>query len=159
MILVDSGRAAFAQAMQNETLHLAWGEGDPSWDDTPIPPPTDATELVNEVGRKLATVKAYCTPDSEGEIVVLSGRFAYSPTPTKYLFLRFSYDFDDAPAATIRELGVFMGTETDPELPPGQTYFEGEEITDPGVMVTLERVTASQRSPSKRDMLEMVLEI
>lgn len=158
-ILVDSGRAALAAALKNEVIHLAWGEGDPDWDDTPVQAPTDATALVDEVGRKLATVKAFCAPDENGEIITDDGRFAYSETPTKYLLLRFSFDFEDAPTATIRELGVFMGTETDPGLPPGQTYFEGEEITSPGTLVTLERVTADQRSPTKRAIYELVLEI
>jgi hypothetical protein len=73
------------------------------------PPETlQATALIDEIGRRQATTIAFVTPDGEGEIVVPNGRFSLSEAPTAHLYLEFRYDFDDAAAATIRELGLYM---------------------------------------------------
>lgn len=36
------------------------------------------------------------------------GKFKETATPTKHLYMRFGFDFTDAPAAVIRELAVFI---------------------------------------------------
>ena len=82
--LTHSGRAALAAALASQTLHFAWGTGDAAWDTTPVPEPIDATALVNEVGRRLVTQVQFVTEDPTGEIIVPTGRYAVSETPTRH---------------------------------------------------------------------------
>lgn len=49
-ILTKSGRAAISTAIQAQSIHLIWGSGEESWDDTSVPVSVDSTALVNEVG-------------------------------------------------------------------------------------------------------------
>lgn len=157
-ILTDSGRAAAAAAIKAQSIHMAWGSGDPGWDVTPVPEPADSTALVNEVGRRRVTQTLFCLPDPEGELVVPTGRFTASAEPTKYLYLRFAFDFTDASASTIREIAVFSGTVAQPSVPPGQDYLTPAEIDDPGLMVVLERIPALIRSASVRQQFEYVIQ-
>jgi hypothetical protein len=158
-VMVNSGRAAIAAAIANEPIHLAWGTGDAAWDETPAPEPVDATALENEVGRRTASVIGFCTPDEAGEIVTQDGRFTESSEPTKYLFFRFSFDFSDGGDVSVRELGVFLDTQTDPGLPPGQMYFTPAEVIDPGALLLLERISATPQTPNTRTTYETVFQI
>lgn len=157
-ILTDSGRAAAAAAINAQPLHMAWGSGDPLWDDTPFPEPADATELVNEVGRRRVTQAMFCLPDEQGGLIVPTGRFTASSVPTKYLYLRFAFDFTDAEASTIREIAIFSGTTAVPGVPEGQDYLVPSDIADPGLMVVLERIPALVRSASVRQQFEFVIQ-
>lgn len=156
-ILTNSGRVAMAEAIVARPIHLAWGSGDPDWDTTPVPATISETALVDEVGRRLVSQTRYCTPDPDGEIVVPTGRFTESLTPTKHLYMRFNFDFFDAPTATIREVAVFVGSETDPELPGGQMYFEPADIVSPGTLLVIERTAKFVRSSSVRQSFEFVV--
>ena len=73
--------------------------------------------------------------------------------------MRFNYDFDDASNAQIREAGIFVGTQTDPDLPPGQVYFEGDDIIAPGTLLMLERFPKFTRSAASRTAFEFVVMI
>lgn len=158
-ILTLSGRAAMAAAIKAQPIHLAWGEGDPSWDTTPVAETVDLTALVAEVGRRAATKVAFCEPDSEGEIIVPTGRFTEVIDESNHLFMRFNFDFQDSPDAEIREVGVFMGTQIVTGLPPGQTYFLPAEIADPGILLNIERFTKFTRSSAIRQSFEYVITI
>lgn len=159
-ILTDSGRAAAAMAVKAQPIHLAWGGGDPAWDDLPDPAPeqTTTTALMNEYGRRRATQVLYCLPDVNGELVLPNGRFTASATPTKYLYMRFAFDFTDAPAAVIRELAVFIGTNAVAGVPPGQDYLIPAEIQDPGMMLALQHIPKLIRSASVRQQFEFVIQ-
>lgn len=156
-ILTNAGRTALAKLVLSSPVHLAWGRGDPNWDTTPVPELISDTELVDEIGRRAASVVRYCVPDENGSIIVPTGRFEESLEPTKHLYMRFNFDFEDAPVATIREVGVFIGTETDTSLPPGKMYFEPEHIIDPGILLVIERIQKVERSPSVRQTFEFVI--
>lgn len=158
-ILTTSGRVALAMSVSNEPIHLAWGSGDPDWDTTPVAESISATALVAEVGRRIATSIRYCTPDVAGEIIVPNGRFAESADPTNHLFLRFNFDFIDAPLASIRELGIFIGTTVNAGLPPGQMYFLPADVLTPGTLLALERIPKITRSAAVRQSFEFVLTI
>lgn len=158
-ILTTSGRVALAMSVANEAIHLAWGSGNPAWDDTPVAESITETALVAEVGRRIATSVRYCTPDAEGEIIVPNGRFTESATPTNHLFLRFNFDFTDAPTASIREIGIFIGTVVNTGLPPGQLYFLPAELQSPGTLLALERIPKITRSAAVRQSFEFVLTI
>lgn len=158
-ILTTSGRIALAMSVINEPIHLAWGSGNPDWDTTPVAESIAETALLNEVGRRAATSVRYCIPDVAGEIIVPNGRFAESATPTNHLFLRFNFDFADAPLASIREIGIFIGTTIVPGLPPGQLYFLPAQLLTPGTLLALERIPKIARSAAVRQSFEFVLTI
>ena len=155
--LTHSGRAALAAALAAQTLHFAWGTGEPAWDSVPVPEPIDATALVHEVGRRLVTQVQFVTEDPAGEIIVPTGRYAVSATPTRHLLFRIAYDFADAPVAVIREVALFAGTEVLAGLPAGLRYFEPAQIVSPGALVALERITPINRSPATRETFEHVI--
>lgn len=156
-ILTNSGRIAMAISVKAQPIHLGWGSGSAAWDTTPEPESIDAAALLAEVGRRKATYVNYCAPDEAGEIIVPTGRFTESLTPSKHLYMRFGFDFTDAPNAVIRELAVFVGTQTDSELPPGQMYFEPANVTDPGTLLVIEHIQKFERSASVRQTFEFVV--
>lgn len=157
-ILTDSGRAAVAQSIKERPIHLAWGSGSADWDVTPPTESIATTALLAEVGRRKVTQSLFCTPDPVGEIVVSEGRFTVSNTPTKYLYLRFAFDFLDAPDETIRELGVFIGTVAKSTTPVGQDYLLPDDIEDPGQLLVLEYIQKLVRSPQIRQQFEFVVQ-
>lgn len=157
-ILPKSGRAAIAQAIKSQPLHLAWGSGAPAWGETPPAEDSTATGLLSEVGRRTVLEAAFVQPDPEGEIVVDgAGRFTRSATETNQLFMVFRFDFQDAANAVIRELGVFVGTQTNPDLPVGQRYFLPTDLVHPGTLLQLEHKPPIYRSASTRETFEILI--
>lgn len=156
-ILTNSGRVAMAISVKAQPIHLGWGSGSAAWDTTPLPESIDAEALLAEVGRRKATYVAYCEPNETGEIIVPTGKFTETATPTKHLYMRFGFDFTDAPAAVIRELAVFIGTQTNPALPPGQMYFEPADVTNSGTLLVIEHIQKFERSASVRQTFEFVV--
>ena len=173
--LTVSGRAAIASAIKSQTLHFALGSGDPAWDD-------DAdknhlkeilvhkTALENELGRRTVNAVGFVTPDPDGDVVIPlgrqsdgtieQGRFRQVTEPTSYLFLRVNFDFDDASNQIVREVAVFMNTEVDPELPPGQRYFKPDQLAGRGHLLAIQRYDPPiHRSPATRESFEFVLAI
>lgn len=174
-ILTKSGRAAIAAAIAARPIHLAWGVGNPEWDETTgtedtsdEPESTEATGLIVEIGRRALTAWAFVVPDEEGTISVAnvdnpSIIDKFSPSlnnaPTNHLFLEFKFDFGDAATSTIRELGIFMDTVVDSDLPPGQKYFTPDQIISPGILLAIEHVPFFNRQPSVRQTFQHVITI
>lgn len=156
-ILTTSGRIALATAIKGSTLHLAWGSGEAEWDTTQPREPRSATALTAELGRRKVNVVEYCTPQGDGDIVMLGARFAKSDTPTANLHLRTDFDFNDGLGETIRELGVFVGTTTRAGLPAGQTYFSPSDIATPGTLLAIDYITAVQRGVGARISFDFVI--
>jgi hypothetical protein len=157
-ILTNPGRASVATAIKNETLHLAWGRGNTSWDASRPPENIDAESLTAEFGRRKASQVAYCVPDVNGLIYVPSGRFSISETPTKWLYMRFSFDFLDSPTEVIREAAVFIGTTLKSGVPPSQEYLLPSEVDSPGGILTIEHFDRIDRSPTIRQQFELVVQ-
>lgn len=159
-ILTTSGRTALALSVANQSLHLGWGVGDPSWDVTPVAEPIGATALVAEVGRRASPQLLYVTPDVNGSLSLPSGRWSISGTPTNNLYMRFAFDYTDSATAIIRELGIFVGTTIKPAVlaaTPGKLFFEPADVLSPGTLLSLQRVPRITRSPSTRQAFEFVL--
>lgn len=157
-VLQDRGRIALARAIATQPLYLAWGRGLPAWDGAPEPEPTDATALVDEIGRRLITAVQYVVPHADGEIELPDGsRYTASAQQSKWLHARWTFDYADAAGETVRELGVFIGGAVQAGLPPGQRYFTAAQVVDPGDLYTLERFDAFTRSASTRQVQEFVL--
>jgi hypothetical protein len=158
-VLSTSGRVAVAEALSVRPIHLAWGTGDPTWDETPVSESVDATELTNELGRVQAKVIGFATPDALGEIEVPTGHYTMSENPTNHLYLRFDFGFADAADQVIREAGVFLDTVVVDDLPNGQRYLVPTDIANTGRLLAIEHFTGVVRSPLVRQQFEMVLTI
>lgn len=156
-ILTKSGRVAIAKTLSEQPLHLAWGVGNGVWTTTVPAEDTEATALISELGRHTATQVAFVVEDAGGAIVLPTGTFSISPTPTNNLYVRAQFDFADAPSSVVREIGLFVGTEVDTGLPPGQQYFTPAQITDPGILLHLEHFQPIYRSPAIRESFEVVI--
>lgn len=155
-ILTKSGRVCIAESITLRAVHLAWGTGDGAWVSPPSENP-NATALLAEVGRRTANVVGYVEPDVTGEIVLPTGNFTVSVTPTNSLLVTVNFDFADASSAVIREFGIFVGTETDVGLPGGQRYFTPGQVTDPGTLLHLENIAPIYRSPAIRESFQVVI--
>lgn len=156
--LVNSGRAAVAKSIKESSVHLAWGAGSVEWDESRPSESVYALSLLAEVGRRKVTQALYCEPDPAGELIVTEGRFAVSSEPTKYLYLRFAFDFADAGDAIIRELGIFIGTIAKETVPAGQDYLEPDDVEEPGSLLVLENIDKLVRSPQVRQQFEFVVQ-
>ena len=156
-ILTNSGRIAIAQSVVSRPLHCAWGSGSASWDTTPVQETISETALVAEVGRRLVSQVKYVTPDAAGTIIVPTGTFSESVNPTKHVYMKFLFDYADAPTTTIREAAVFVGTTTNPALPAGQMYFNPAVIVSAGTLLVIQRFTKVIRSNSVRQQFEFVV--
>lgn len=144
-ILTKQGRIIMAESIRLRGGHIAWGVGDGAWTTTIPPEDINATALMSEVGRRVATVD-FVTPDDDGDIVLVNGKFSLSATPTNHLFFKTKFTYGDASSAVIRELAVFIGTTVDAGLPPGQEYFTPGEVTAQGRMLHLEHFPPIFRS-------------
>jgi hypothetical protein len=156
-ILTQSGRAALAQAMKDQTMHVAWGTGDSAWDADPMPENSLQEALLHEVGRRVVDEVVFCTPDDHGELEAANGRFTMSEIPTRNLFIKVRYDFSDAVSYTIRELGLFINGEIDGDLPPGQEYFLPSQVVSPGILLLIEHEPAMIRTPAVRESFSFVI--
>ena len=115
------------------------------------------TRLVGELGRLEVTTSEFVRRDDAGEIVLPQGRFSITMEQTRFLYTEFVFGFGDAATATIRETGIFLGTELTGGLPPGQTYFEPSEVTDRGLLLSLENVAPIVRSAASRETFRSVV--
>jgi hypothetical protein len=156
-VLTKSGRAAIASSIKNQQIHLAWGEGQSEWGDGTAPEDVMATGLIHEVGRRRADEVLFVEGDDDGPLVTPTGRFSAVDYPTNNLFMRFTFDFENAANKTIRELGVFIDTVTNPDLPSGQWYFELNDIVDPGILLVLEHTVPLIRTAATRESFSFVI--
>lgn len=155
-ILTKSGRIVIAESVALRPVHLAWGTGDGLWITPPSENP-DATALLNEVGRRTVNSVEFVVPDVDGDIVLPTGNFSLSATPTNSLLFTVNFEFGDAPSAVIREFGLFAGTTLQSGLPPGQLYFLPSEIATPGRLLHLENIAPIYRSPAIRESFQVVI--
>ena len=171
-ILTTSGRTAIARAIASQPLHLAWGAGDPAWDVDGVPAERlEEDALLQEIGRRTVTGVEYVVPDDAGDVIVpvfsdpsaggaIRRRFRVVSEPTPNLFMRCNFDYDDAPAAVIRNLAVFVGSVPVSGLPAGQRYFTLSELEDTGNMLAMENLRERIiRSANSRQSFEFVLTI
>jgi hypothetical protein len=156
-VLTKSGRTAIASSIKNQQIHLAWGSGVVAWDTESEPEDVFATGLIHEIGRRRADEVLFVEGDDDGALVTPTGRFRAVDHPTNNLFMRFTFDFENASNETIRELGVFIDTVTNPELPGGQWYFELADIVDPGILLVLERTVPLIRTAATRESFSFVI--
>lgn len=138
-VLTNTGKQQLANVFKSFDYWLAWGSGDDAWDAHLVAEDVSDTSLVNELGRRKASVIEFCTPSDTGDIVVPSGRYTPSATPTYYIHLRFEFQLTDSPEATIRECGVFAHTVLTDDVPDPDGYVTPAYLKDPGSLIMEER--------------------
>lgn len=151
------GRVLTAEWLSQQPLHLAWGAGLPAWDAVPSAEPVDATALEAELGRRTVTEVGFVVPDELGQIETPQGNYVLSDEPTRWLYVRTVFAFDEEPEARIRELGLFVGTQVQAGLPAGQRYFTPAQVTNPGRLYLLDRGQNLLRNGNVRAAFEYVL--
>ncbi|WP_462171156.1 hypothetical protein [Pseudoalteromonas xiamenensis] len=156
-ILTQMGRIELASAIHTRPIYLAWGAGEPSWDENAPLEAQNSTTLTSLLGYRKARRVAFCSPNDEGEIIVSNGRFALSDTPTQHLYCQFTFDFEDALGQDIREVGLMVGTLAKPEVPLGKYYLLPNEIKEAGSMLLLEHRTKLHRDQGVRETFEFVI--
>lgn len=156
-ILTLSGRTAIATAIKARTAHMAWGSGLASWGSTPPSPDTSATALVAEVARRKASQVEYVVPDASGAIVVPSGSYSISTTPTLALYFKFFFDFSEGVGSTIREQAIFIDTVAAAGVPAGQFYLLPAQVQSPGTLLVIQRSAPIVRDITTRQLFEFVV--
>lgn len=157
-ILTESGRIAVAQHLSTQPIHMAWGNGLPAWDATPVLPSVDDTALVAEIGRLVATAVQFAVPAAGGTISLPEGSFNISPTPTKYLLLTFEFEYTQAVGQVIRELAVFVGATAKSSVPAGTKYLTPAQIELAGQMLVVERVAKFTRQSNTKQKFTYVIQ-
>ena len=156
--VVDDIRTFMAEAIAAKDIYLAWGRGDGSWTTPPAESRTKKT-LVDAVGFRQVARAIYVTPDSSGDIIMSSGAFSISSTPTNHLYVEFRFDFADGQGETLREAMVYIGTTVDSSVPVGKKYLSPSEVTDVGRAALLEHFEPRQRSVGTRSTYEYVISL
>lgn len=112
-------------------------------------PTVDVTQtaLAAEIGRHTVTDCYFLTPDAGGTIQAKSGaRFNQTSTPTRYLRISATFELDDAPTSTIKEVAIFLGTVVVGGLPAGTRYFTTDQLSDAGQAVVIENIDPITRN-------------
>ncbi len=156
-ILTKSGRVVIAESIAARPIHLAWGIGDGAWTTTVPAEDSDDTALISEVGRREATEVAYVELDVDGDIVLPTGTYSRSVTPTNNLFISTNFDFLDGGSSVIREIAIYVGSVMIGGLPGGQKYFVPAEVDEQGRLLHLEHFQPIYRSPAIRENFETVI--
>ncbi|MBI3727369.1 MAG: hypothetical protein HY254_03435 [Burkholderiales bacterium] len=161
-VLQDQGRIELAELIKNRPLHLAWGRGLPAWDAAPTAETITATALVDEIGRRVASQKQFVVPETDpnapNTIKVPGGDlYRIVATPSRYLLLEFVFDYGDGTGESIRELGLFVGTELAAGLPAGQRYFTPAQVVAPGRLYMLDHIPRLIRSGATEQVYRYVL--
>lgn len=169
MVLQESGAIALAKAVFALPIHIALANGNPAQDGQSLAEivagtPSNANGVQSEVGRRRATV-AYVSPDPAGTISVwdfatqLTRTYSVSATPTRWLWVRATFESTEGVGQPIREVAIFVGGTVDAALPPGQQWFTPDQVTNPGDCYQLARMERVTLDGSRRAEHQTVLPI
>lgn len=107
----------------------------------PIPQPDLTSQtLVSETGRVSVGAVQYVTPFDEADeassfVMVDGAKYALVAGPSRALLFTAHLSATDGVGDPIREYALFSRCAVDPALPPGQSFFEPSQITDPGTLI------------------------
>ncbi|KAB2689652.1 hypothetical protein [Brucella tritici] len=168
-VFTIGGRKALAQVLLDMNLFLAVGVGNPDWDNEASPSTPEEvalqdaqwatlTDLENKVGITRIRDKFFVKPDVSGEIPMSDGSlYAPSDDPTPYVYLRYQLDLGDASGITLRECGLYLGTQIDASVPVGQMFVPSEGVTNYGSLVQIDRFPAVVRDGSISQIFSTIL--
>ena len=154
-VLQLAGKVLSAKLLKAQPIYIAIGRGDPAWDAlTPAQiaasTPTDATRLVDEIGRRLASVQ-FVVEDPAGAIEIVNPsdnsrtKYALSANPTAFLFVDTTFDYQEGAGESVREIGIFVGGQLAAGLPPGQSWFTAGQVLAPGDVWSIVRMPSMYR--------------
>ncbi|WP_025089770.1 hypothetical protein [Brucella intermedia] len=168
-VFTQGGRVVLAQALYDVTMFLAVGKGDPAWDGEPQPTtPAEqeardtalsvTTDLVAKVGVTRTRDKFFVKPDNAGTILMGDGSiYSQSDVPTASLYVRFQLDLPDAAGSTLRETGIFVGTQLGGAVPDGQQYIPAADVVNFGTMIDVDRFAPIVRDGSIGQTFSFIL--
>lgn len=169
IITADSWRKRFAQTIVEDDVYMAWGRGNPAWDDVPVSATGAETALTLELGRRKASLLQYVTPDANGSInapvynsagAVVYTKFSASIDPTPFVHMVFMFEKTDHPTENVREIGVFAGTVLKPSVPVSQTYYLPVDLQSPGSLMLIENLAQKiVRTSNTRQTFSFVLAV
>jgi hypothetical protein len=133
------------------------------WTTTPPAPNADSTQLYEELCRRLCILKKYVKPDANGPYTTASGSWSDSvaedgvtPVPTRYIYMYVGFNLSDVSSATLYQYGIFLGT-TPIAGYEQATYLLPNQISDPGTLLAIENIAPVIRTPTTRQVVEVVL--
>ena len=157
-VFTVGGHVVVASLLKEQSFFLAVGRGSEDWDSVMVPPSPADTDLVDKVGVTRLRQIEFATPDDAGEISMLDGsKFAISAEPTRYLYLTFKLDLADASPNTLRECGVYAGTELAEGIPSGQFYIPAEDVVSYGVPINIDRFNSIVRDGASEQAFSSIL--
>lgn len=118
---------------------------------------TAITALLEELGRREPTIKAYANPDPNGDIVANETSWSMTMTPTRHIYLQFKFDSSEAVGKIIHQLGLFVGTEKKSTVEAGKKYLLPAEVEDTGELYMIENLEPFSRYAGKREIFEYVI--
>lgn len=169
MVTQESGRIAVAKAIKAQKVFVVLANGDPAQDALSLAQivagtPNNANAVQGEFGRRLATV-AYVNLDPAGSIEVfdyaaqINRRYAPSAVPTAFLRVQATFENAEGKGQELREVGIFIGGETDAALPPGQQWFTPAQVIQAGDCYQLARMERVTLDGARRAMHDTVIPI
>jgi hypothetical protein len=137
---------------------LAWGGGDPAWDDTPEDDVTGETALEDFLGEHTAAGQ-FVDADPAGTIITANGsKYSAAAGVSKRLYLAAAYATGDEPDQVIREIAAYInaapaaGHEADAYLPLAN-------LDDIGDFIAQDRIALVPRSDLTSGAIRIVVKI
>lgn len=147
----EKGHTALALALYQLPFFFVLGtlpEDYPDkWTVDQEPPPFDLEDsIIQPVGYKIETYKTFVQEASDGLIEAFGKRYTPFPTPTRFLYVEFKLDKEDAVGQTFYQLGLAINTKIKPDVPQGKQFFLPEEIEDPGILLLGENIRPTYKN-------------
>jgi len=136
-----------------------------TWPDEENPTPeTPETELDTPITYKKVQQVYLVIPDDEGTIEY--GDTFWSVVPeenalaelARWVFIRSSFEYDEHPLVTFRQVGVVSGLVPKETVPPGQMALDPDEVEDPGVLEIIDNRAVMTRKEDQREVISFIVE-
>jgi hypothetical protein len=162
MFMVKEGHKALCKTLrEREDWYLAIGDcgNENPWELHEVPPVPDfeTKDMLQERGRRRASTIAYVKEDPVGEIGWGSTFWSITTENTMHLYLKFAFSPDEAVDATVRQIGIFLGTKVQDLIPPGQFFLQPQDIKEKGILFWLQNVEPRVFSPFQKETMEYIL--
>ncbi len=169
-VFVAGSRIAFARFLMEQTLFIAVGSGNPAWDSLPDPTPEEEplrlaelaqeSALENCIGVTRVRARSFMKADPNGDIILSDGSaWSVSISDTSTLRLEGRLDIADATGETVRETGVYLGTQISEAVPSGQMFIPLADVTSLGTLIQLHRFPPIVRDGTISQALNPYLEL